>query len=139
VYRKENNSLVEKEFAFSPDCVRPLSLMPWFALQDDNTMNLRLAGLIRRLRSDAEFCAALDARMDEILKESGTLIRNADGCLTSPPIPASMEKISGVLSTLSAQLDHEGFTERAAEALRRQGLRAWRNHVGHIAVDPAGL
>jgi hypothetical protein len=139
VYRKENDSLVEKEFAFSPDCVRALSLMPWFALQDDNTMNLRLAGLIRRLRSNAEFCAALDARMDEILKESGTLIRNADGCLASPPIPAPMEKISQVLSSFSGQLDHESFTERAAEALRSQGLRAWRNHVGHIAVDPAGL
>jgi hypothetical protein len=139
VYRKENDALVEKEFAFSPDCVRPLSLMPWFALHDDNTMNLRLAGLIRRLRSDAEFSAALDARLDEILKESGTLIRNPDGCLASPQNPAPMEKISRVLSTLSAQLDHEGFTERAAEALGRQSLLAWRNHVGHIAVDPAGL
>src|SRR6185503_8499380 len=76
VYRKENGSLVEKEFAFSPECVRPLSLIPWFALQDDNIMNHRLAGLIRRLRSDPEFCAALDAKMDEILTESGTLIRN---------------------------------------------------------------
>ena len=137
VYRKENDSLVEKEFAFAPDCIRPLSLMPWFALEDDNIMNLRLAGLTRRLRADAEFSDALDARMDAILKESGTLTRNADGCLASPPVPAPMEKISQVLSALSGQLDHEGFTERAAQALRRQGLRAWRNHVGHIAVDPA--
>jgi hypothetical protein len=135
VYRKENGSLVEKEFAFSPDCVRPLSLMPWFALQDDNIMNLRLAGLIRRLRSDAEFTAMLDARLDEILKDSGTLIRNADGCLESPATPTSMEKISQTLAALPTQLDREGFTERAAQALRKQGLRAWRNHVGYIAVQ----
>lgn len=139
VYRKENDELVEKEFAFSPDCVRPLSLMPWFALQDDNIMNLRLARLLRRLRSDDKFSAAFDARMDEILKESGTLVRNADGCLATPAIPAPMEKISEFFSGLSPQLDHEGFAERAAEALCKQGLRAWRNHVGHIAVDPAGL
>jgi hypothetical protein len=113
--------------------------MPWFALQDDNIMNLRLAALIRRLRSDAEFSGMLDTRIDEILKDSGTLIRNADGCLASPATPASMEKISQVLAALPTQLDREGFTERAAEALRKQGLRAWRNHVGHIAVDPAGL
>jgi hypothetical protein len=66
-------------------------------------------------------------------------MRNADGCFASPAIPATMEKISQVLSALSTQLDHEGFAERAAEVLRSQGLRAWRNHVGHIAVDPQGL
>lgn len=139
VYRRENDSFVEKEFAFSPDCIRALSLMPWFALQDDNIMSLRLAGLIRRLRSDAEFCTALDSRLDDILKESGTMMRNADGCLASPPAPAPMEKIMQVLSNLSTHLDQEGFTERAAAVLTRQGLRAWRNHVGHVAVDPSGL
>ena len=139
VYRKENGLLVEKEFAIGIDVVRPLTLMAWLTIQEDNAMNLRLARLIRRIRSDAEFREAYDARLDQLLKETGLLTRDADGCLATPPQPLPFEKMTQALTTLPAQLDREGFTLRAAEALSRQGIRAWRNEVGHLAVDPAGL
>jgi len=139
VYRQENAELLEKEFAFSTDLVRPVGLMPFFTLQEDNVQNIRVAGLVRRIRSDSEFRALFDERMDQLLKESGLLTRDADGCLSSPPVPMPFDKMNQVISTLGDQLDREGFTQGAAEVLGRQGIRAWRSPVGHIAVDPSGL
>jgi hypothetical protein len=139
VYRKENGSLIEKELAFSVDIVRPLGLMPWFTLHEDNATALRSARLIRRVRSDAEFCAAYDDRLDQLLNQSGLLTRDANGCLASPAEPMPFDKMSQIMVTLAGQMDREGFTLRAAEALGRQGIRAWRNEVGHVAVDPSGL
>jgi hypothetical protein len=139
VYRKENGMLLEKEFAFSADVVRPLGLMPFLILQEDNAMNVRLAGLIRRVRSDAAFCGVFDERMDQLLKESGLLTRDAEGRLALPPTPMAFERMSQVLSTLGPQLDREGFTQRAVEVLVRQGIQSWRNEVGHIAVNPVEL
>jgi hypothetical protein len=33
-------------------------------------------------------------------------------------------------------LEREGLAERAAAALRKAGLDAWVNCVGHVAIDP---
>jgi hypothetical protein len=139
VYKKENGRLVEKELAFSVDILRPLGLMPWFSLHDDSATNLRLAHLIRRARSDAEFCALFNDAMDQFLKQSGLLIRDADGCLASPPEPLPFNKISENMAAVGGEIDRAGFTSRAAEALGRQGVRAWRNEVGYLAVDPSTL
>jgi len=139
VYKKENGRLVEKELAFSVDILRPLGLMPWFSLHDDSATNLRLAHLIRRARSDAEFCALFDDAMDQFVKQSGLLIRDADGCLASPPEPLPFNKISENMAAVGGEIDRAGFTSRAAGALGRQGVRAWRNEVGYLAVDPSTL
>ncbi len=139
VYRKEDGRLVEKEFAVSAENIRPIGLLPWFSLHDESATNLRLARLIRRIRSDSGFCASFDQKMDELLKQSGLLIRDADGCLTSPPEPVPFEEMSQIMGTLGGQLDREGLSAAAAEVLGRQGIRAWRNAVGHLSVDPATL
>jgi hypothetical protein len=139
VYRKEEDQLVEKEFAFSVDILRPLGLMPWFALHDDSATNLRLAEVIRRIRSDSEFCTAFDEGMDQFLKESGLLIRDNDGCLAAPPVPLPFDKTAQIMAAAGGQLDRDGFTLRAVETLGKQGVRAWRNEVGYLAIDPATL
>jgi len=139
VYRRQDGELVEKEFAFSVDLVRTVGLLPFFTMQEDNAQTLRVARLVRRIRSDSVFRLRFDERMDQLLKETALLIRDADGCLASPPVRMPFDKMSQVLSTLGDQLDRDGFTQGAAEALSRQGIRAWRNLVGHIAVDPSGL
>ncbi len=140
VYQKVEDNLIEKEFAFSVDILRPLGIMPWFSLHDESAAsNLRLARLVRRLRSDAEFCAGFDAAMDQLLKDCGLLVRDANGCLASPPVPIPFDKIVQLMAAIGPQLDAAGFTERAAEACGKQGIRAWRNEVGYLAVDPATL
>jgi hypothetical protein len=139
VYRKEGDQLVEKELAFSVDLIRPLGIMPWFSLHDDNATNQRLAQLIRRIRSDVEFCARFDDGFDQLLKQNGLLIRDADGCLAPPPEQLPFEKISQLMAAVGSELDRAGFTSRAAEALGKQGIRAWRNNVGYLAVDPQTL
>jgi hypothetical protein len=138
VYRKEGNTLVEKEFAFSLDNVRALSIMPCFSLHDDESGALRLAHLVRVIRSDARYRAEFDARFDELLTANDLMVRDADGYLAWAA-DSSLARILADNSALSHQLDRDGLTRGACDILRRSGFTTWRNEAGHIAVDPAGF
>jgi hypothetical protein len=137
VYRKEDGKLVEKEFAFSPDNVRPLGLMAWFTIRENDLTALRLARLIRCLRSDAEFRTAFDARVDELLLKNGMIGRDADGNLAWTSAELSFERVTRISPALAEEIG--GYAGRAAEVLSGSGIHAWQNAVGHIAVDPKGL
>ncbi len=136
VYRKEGIALVEKEFAFSIDNVRTLSIMPWFSMHDDQPGAIRLAHAMRIIRSDEQFREEFDARVDDLLSANGLMVRDAGGYLAWAA-DSSLAAIAADNSALSAQLDREGFTEGACDVLRRAGFTAWRNEAGHVAVDPA--
>ena len=138
VYRKEGDTLVEREFAFSLDNVRALSMMPWFSLHDDESGALRLAHLVRIIRSDERYRAKFDARFDELLRANDLMVRDADGYLAWAA-DSSLARIVADNSALAAQLDRDGFTQAACEVLRRSGFVAWRNEAGHAAVDPSGF
>jgi SAM-dependent methyltransferase len=139
VYRKENGVLVEKEFAFSADNIRPLGLMPWFTIRESDLTSLRLARLIRCIRSDAEFCTAFDAQIDEVLRENRMMHRDADGSLAWMSAQLNFEMIMRVSPTVAEHIDREGLALRAADILSGVGVRAWRNEAGHVAVDPSAL
>jgi SAM-dependent methyltransferase len=139
VYRKENGTLVEKEFAFSADNIRPLGLMTWFTIRESDLTSLRLARLICCIRSNAEFCTAFDARVDEVLRENGIMHRDADGCLAWMSAQLNFELMMRISPTVAEAINREGFALRAVEVLRGLGIRAWRNEVGHVAVDPGTL
>ena len=40
---------------------------------------------------------------------------------------------------VSEELDREGYAERAVAVLQQSGYTAWRNCVGHVAIDPTGI
>lgn len=138
VYRKEEGTLVAREFALSPDNIRPLSIVPWFSLHDDNVDALRLATLVRIIRSDEPYRAEFDARFDDLLRLNELMVRNADGFLEWAT-DRSVARMVSDNSALSAQLDSDGFTQGACDILTRHGFTAWRNEAGHVSVDPAGF
>lgn len=70
-YRAENGGLVPKEFAFSVENIRPVEILTWFALHDDDFETATLAELIGTIRADDGFRSDFDSRMDDILANTG--------------------------------------------------------------------
>ncbi len=78
-FRREDGSMVPKEFAFSIENVRPLEMVAWFALHDDDREMARFTELVGVIRSNEEFRRAFDGRMDELLVPMGLTSRRANG------------------------------------------------------------
>ena len=139
VYRKENDNLAEKEFAFSIDNLRPLGPLPWFALHDDDyETNLR-AKVARVIRSDSEFQDDFDKSLDLLLSEFELCPRGEDGYLggVDPGLPG--EELEKRWAEIVERLDNDGYVEGAVSVLKGSGYDAWRNCVGHIGVDPKNI
>jgi hypothetical protein len=93
----------------------------------------RVAGV---LQSDDAFRSAYDFRLDELLAEKKILIRQPDGFLMPPPDPVDPTLWMIAHEALHRQLAEDGFVDRAVSVLQRAGYHAWKNPVGHIAVEP---
>jgi len=139
VYQRENGQLVPKEFAFSLDNVRPATTYPWTCFYEGEKETWALARLVGTLRSDLAFCSDFDKRLDALLAEKRIWVRSPDGYLTAAPDQLATAHWTPAAEEIRAALDGEGFVDRAAAVLSKAGYHAWRNPVGHIAVDPGPL
>lgn len=139
VYRKEHDALVRKEFAFSLDNVRPPTVVTWFCLHDQEKETFELAKLIGILQSDEKFRGDYNSRVDELLAEKKIWMRQPDGFLGPPPEQLGPIAWTAAHLALHQQLADEGFVDQAVSVLQRAGYHAWKNPVGHVAVDPTGL
>jgi len=138
VFEKNAEGLRPCEFAFSPDNLRPLGTGPWVTLQEDDREAELLATLTRALRSDEIFWGKFDRRVDALQERIGICRREKDGFLrfSDDAQTALSPVIMENTATLWRQMEKEGYTERAVQALCRSGYRAWKNPVGDIAVLP---
>lgn len=138
VYGKGEAGVTPREFAFSPDNLRPLGIGPWVTIEDEDEEADLLADLTGAIRADRTFWPEFNARVDALQAELGLCRRGADGFnrLTpeaeAAPPQVLMEKSAAVWRALV----EAGATDGAAAALRRAGYRAWKNAVGDIAVQP---
>jgi hypothetical protein len=139
VYRKEHDTLVRKEFAFSLDNLRPPTVMPLFCLHDQEKETFELAKLVGVLHSDEGFRRDYDFRYDELLAEKKIWIRQPDGFLGRPPDQLDPTAWVAGYVALRKQLAEEGFVDRAVSVLERAGYHAWKNQVGHLAVEPTSM
>ncbi len=135
VYRKENDCLVEKEFAFGVENVRPSGWVPWMCLHDGERETWRLAEMIAILRSDPQFLRDYNARLDTLLQEHGLLVRERSGFLVLPKDGLDPSQYFAANEAIGREMQ-ELFTDRAVAVLGRAGLHAWRNSADHVAVDP---
>lgn len=137
-WRREAEVLVPLEFAVDPVVLRALLPISWHGFHDDDEEHsLRNAVIGTLWSSDAAFRAAFDTNLDALLAELGFYARRPDGFLSGPPTGASSASIWDAWRTIESRLASEGWIDRAAEVLQRAtGKRAWRNCIGHLAVDP---
>ena len=129
--------MVAREFAFSIENIRPLGIVPVFALHDDDHDVLLMSSLIGILRDDVRFRTDLDRCLDEVQADLQICARKPDGCLGAVAATVDAETLNASPSIMGAVLERDGFDERAVEILKRHGYRAWVNAIGHIAIDPA--
>ena len=138
VYRNEGAQLIEKEFAFSVDNVRPVGPVTCLAFCDGDYETERLAELVAALRSDESFRSRYDLTLDRILRDLEFCARDESGCLGGAPAALPAEEFERRFIAIEERLAAAALTEAAIDTLRRQGMDAWKNCVGHIAVAPAG-
>jgi hypothetical protein len=138
VYKKDAQDLLPCEFAFSPDNLRPLGTGPWVTLQERDQEGELLADLTRVLRADEIFWAIFDRRVDTLQARFGICGRGQDGFLRFSADETALLSPAVLKNTalLWRQMEEEGHTERAVQALCRAGYLAWKNQVGDIAVLP---
>lgn len=137
-FRREGGSIVPKEFAFSVENVRPMEMVAWFVLHDDDDEMKALTELVGVIRSNDGFRRAFDGRMDEMLLPTGFTSRRDNGYLGFLDETVEADPL-GAADAVGRKLEGEGFAEEAAGLLRAAGYDAWVNCIGHIAVDPEGL
>lgn len=139
VYRREGEHIVAKEFAFSIENLRPyVTPVPWYSIYDDDYDTGLLARLVGTLRSDDQFRQDFDTRLDQLLAEHDLFARDDDGYLRFTREGLTPE-VMGLGVEVAEQLDREGYVERAVAVLQQAGYSAWRNCVGHVAIDPTGI
>jgi hypothetical protein len=136
VYTRDNRSIVPVEFALSLDNLGSTGVMPWYTLHDDDPEAMLLADVIRQIRADQPFWRAFTKRLDELMAQYGLLQRHGNGFLYAFEGEQPATDFAQSMSRLWRQVEEEGFTGRAVDALNRAGYAAWRNQVGDIAIRP---
>jgi SAM-dependent methyltransferase len=134
VYQNDSGVLRPREFAFSIDNVFPLGLS-WYALHDDDEDMRRLVELVGVLRSDSEFMSAFGPGYGALLSEAGLCPRGADGYFEDIEPGIAQWEADRRFGELLRRCDEREYPQLAVAALRRGGLNAWKNDVGHIAVE----
>ena len=136
VYKRDNRSIEPTEFALSLDNLRSISVMPWYTLHDDDPEAMLLADVIRQVRADRPFWRVFTERLDELMAHYGLFQRDSNGFLYAPEGEEPAADFAQRASRLWRQVEEEGFTDGAVDALNRAGYAAWKNPVGDIAIRP---
>ena len=133
-FRKRHGHLAEAEFAFSLDNVAPLGIIPWYTLHDDDLEIEMLVGMVKRLRADRRFIGEFIACSDALRAEMALLPRGPDGYYEPAISNATPAEMWHQSARHSEELSRE-FGDAAVDVLRRHGLQARLNAVGHVAVE----
>jgi hypothetical protein len=136
VYRRDNQSIEPTEFALSLDNLRPISVMPWYTLHENDPEAMLLADVIRQVRADRQFWRVFTLRLDELMAQYGLFQRDSNGFLYAPEGEEPATDFAERASRLWRQVEEEGFSDGAVDALNRAGFAAWKNPVGDIAIRP---
>jgi hypothetical protein len=136
VYKRDNRSIEPTEFALSLDNLGPIGIMPWYTLHDDDPEAMLLADVIRQIRADRRFWKVFAERLDELMACNGLFQRRSNGFLYALEGEQSSTDFGQRTSRLWRQVEAEGFTDGAVDALNRAGYAAWKNPVGDIAIRP---
>jgi|GEM_PF-644633 len=135
IYIKEGENLVEKEFAFSIDNLRPLMMITWLTLHDDDYETCFVVDAIKVIRANDEFCQDFDLALDTIQAELGVCPRGEDGCLGGVD-PGMFPVIQEKSLEIENRLVQAGYVDKAISVLQEAGYHGSRNLIGHIAITP---
>jgi hypothetical protein len=136
VYKKQGGYLVDKEFAFSLDCICPFGIVTWYTLHDDNHQKDELVRYISIIRQDKSFMDAFYAFHDAQRVKYNICPRDTDGYYGEVDAGILPQDIWTLAGKMLQELNDAGFNQKAVDVLQQAGLKARVNEVGHIAVAP---
>jgi hypothetical protein len=134
VFQKEGDILVNREFAFSLDNINPFSVVTWYANHDDDRQTAELIKYLGILRKDKTFMEEYYAISDAQRKKYKICPRDEQGYYGKVDPSIAPAEIWTLVRKMLDELNEAGMNEKAAEVLRRSGLKARVNEVGHIAI-----
>ena len=127
------------EIAISIDNLRPLDIISWFTLGENDYETVAMVELAHHLRTDQSFVIDFDRRFDELLLEHNFCSRKDNGYMGGIAAGTPPDALDRIREEINATLIGDGFVDRAVESLNHQGIEAWRNCVDFIAVNPESL
>ncbi len=136
VYKREGAFVVPIEFALTVDNLGPFNVMPWYTLHDNDPEAMQLADMIHQLRANQSFWPGFTKRLDHLMEHYGLFQRDGEGFFHAPEDEHLAADFSERVSHMWRQIEEEGLTNEAVDALQCAGYTAWKNPVGDIAIQP---
>lgn len=134
LYKKIGNQLVNKEFAFSIDCICSLGTVTWYTNHDDDRQKTELIKYIRTIRDDKPFMDEFYTFHDAQRLKYKICPRNVQGYYENVDPSIEPQEIWIRLSKMVQELNGAGLNQKAVDVLIHAGWKARVNEVGHIAV-----
>lgn len=135
IYKKSGDRLIEKEFAFSIDCICPFGIVTWYTLHDDNHQKDELVRYIKIIREDGAFMNDFYAFHDNQRANYKLCPRDEDGYYGMVDPEILPQDLWTLARKMLDELNAAGFNEKAAAVLMRAGIKARVNEVGHLAIE----
>lgn len=136
VYKKDGNQLVNKEFAFSLDCICPFGIVTWYTNYDDDRQKAELVKYISIVRKDKLFMDTFYAFHDAQRAKYKLCPRDKQGYYGVVDPQIQPQDLWTLASKVLTELNNVGLNQKAADVLKNAGFKSRVNEVGHIAVEP---
>ena len=136
IYKKNDNRLVNREFAFSLDCICPFGIVTWYTVHDDDRQKAELVKYISIIRKDKSFMDDFYTFHDEQRVKYKFCPRDDQGYYGVVDPSLQPQELWTLASKILNELNDVGLNQKAAEVLNNAGLKARVNEVGHVAVEP---
>jgi len=133
-YKKIDDRLVNKEFAFGLDCICPFGIVTWYALHDDDRQKAELVKYISIIRKNRSFMNAFYTFHDAQRMKYKMCPRDDQGYYGVVDPSIQPQDLWTLASKMLNELNNAGLNQRAVEVLNNAGLDARVNEVGHIAI-----
>jgi hypothetical protein len=134
VYQKNGGVLINKEFSFGLDCINPIGICPWFASYDDYRQTNQLVKYIGMIRSDKAFMDEYYAFNDDQRARYAVCARDEQGYYAGVDPEMDPARLWTTANRMIQELNDAGFNQKAVKVLKRSGLHARVNEVGHVAI-----
>ena len=134
LYKKIDNRLVNKEFAFSVDCICPFGIVTWYALHDDEPLKAELIKYISIIRKDRSFMDSFYTFHDAQRVKYKVCPRDDQGYYGIVDPSIQPQDLWILTSKMLNELNDAGLNQKAVDVLNNAGFNARVNEVGHIAI-----
>ena len=136
LYKKIDSQLINKEFAFSIDCICPFGIVTGYTNHADDRQKVELIKYISVIRKDNAFMKSFYAFHDAQRLKYKICPRDCNGYYGNVDPEMEPQILWSLVGKILTELNDAGFNQKAVDVLNKGGFEARVNEVGHLAVKP---